>query len=285
MGAKKPGRAGLSQSADARASVLVVALGRRHKALQAAQEIFLAHAVEGDLGVVATARLDTGRRGGGSGRDLAEQRNRFGFRLIDFDILLQGMGELLLEVVRSDRLVRDLAQRDDRVLVPVAVDRQRGAGRDQAGAVAREQHELEPVLDLVDAIFDGHASHARLLSGCFDGGGKRAMYTQTGAETTLSSHHGRRWMAAATSCNRVGTRPWKSFHGPWNVPRARLDLPDRLCDVRRFDGAAWTWRGHSCFRGRAARRSAWARRLPTPFRRPARSSTRSTRRCRRSSRA
>jgi len=45
--------------------------------------------------------------------------------------------------------------------------------------VARKQHELEPVLDLVEAIFDGHAGHARLLSGCFGGGGKRAMYTQT----------------------------------------------------------------------------------------------------------
>ena len=171
-------------------------------------------------------------------RPFAEQRNGFGFRLIDFDVFLQGVDELLLEVVRGDRLVGDLAQRDDGVLVPVAVDRQRRAGRDQAGAVACEQHELEPVLDLVDAIFDGHASHARLLPGCFGGGGKRAMYTQTSAETTLSSHHGRRWMAAPSSWKRVGTRPWKSFHGPWNVPRARLDLPDRLCDVRRFDGAA-----------------------------------------------
>ena len=36
-------------------------------------------------------------------------------------------------------------------------------GGDQAGAMAREQDELEPVLDLVDAIFDGHTSHERLL--------------------------------------------------------------------------------------------------------------------------
>ena len=141
------------------------------------------------------------------------------------------MDELLLEVVRGDRLVGDLAQRDDGVLVAVAVDRQRRAGRDQAGAVACEQHELEAVLDLVDAIFDGHASHARLLPGCFGGGGKRAMYTQTGAETTLSGHHGRRWMAAPSSWKRVGTRPWKPFHGealPSTGAAPRLDLPCRL---------------------------------------------------------
>src|SRR3954454_1508903 len=206
---KSPAEPGFRKSAGAWASVLVVALGRRDEALEAAQEIFLAHAVEGDLAVVRAAGRGSHRGRRRRGRNLAKQGNGFRFRLIDFDIFLQGVDELLLEVVRGDRLVGDLAQRDDRVLVAVAVDRQRRAGRDQAGAVACEQHELEPVLDLVDAIFDGHASHARLLSGCFGGGGKRAMYTQTGAETTLLGHHGRRWMAAPSSWKRVGKRPWK----------------------------------------------------------------------------
>src|SRR3954454_4447632 len=164
---KSPAEPGFRKSAGAWASVLVVALGRRDEALEAAQEIFLAHAVEGDLAVVRAAGRGSHRGRRRRGRNLAKQGNGFRFRLIDFDIFLQGVDELLLEVVRGDRLVGDLAQRDDRVLVAVAVDRQRRAGRDQAGAVACEQHELEPVLDLVDAIFDGHASHARLLSRVF----------------------------------------------------------------------------------------------------------------------
>src|SRR5262249_24800825 len=57
--------------------------------------------------------------------------------------------------------IRDLAQRDDRVLVVVAVDQDRSAGRNDARTVRREQHELESVLDLVDAVFDGHAGHGR----------------------------------------------------------------------------------------------------------------------------
>ena len=69
------------------------------------------------------------------------------------------MDELLLEVVGSDRLLGDLAQGHDRVLVAVAVDGEGRPGRDQAGAVAGQQHELEPVVDLVDAIFDGDTSH------------------------------------------------------------------------------------------------------------------------------
>ena len=41
---------------------------------------------------------------------------------------------------------------------------QRRAGGEQAGAVAGEQNQLEAVLDLVDAVFNGDASHGgRLL--------------------------------------------------------------------------------------------------------------------------
>ena len=56
-------------------------------------------------------------------------------------------------------VVGDLAQRHDRVLVVVAVDRDLGAGRDHPRAVARQQHEIEAVFDLVDAVFDGDAGH------------------------------------------------------------------------------------------------------------------------------
>jgi hypothetical protein len=71
--------------------------------------------------------------------------------------------QLLLEIVRGDGLVRDLAESHDGVLVAVAVDGQRRARGDQAGPVAGQQHELKPVVDLVDAVFDGHTSHGRLL--------------------------------------------------------------------------------------------------------------------------
>ena len=73
------------------------------------------------------------------------------------------MDQFFLEVVGRDRRLGDLAQRDHRVLVVVAVDRDRGAGRDHARAVARQQHEIEPVFDLVDAVFNGDAGHGVLL--------------------------------------------------------------------------------------------------------------------------
>ena len=45
----------------------------------------------------------------------------------------------------------------------------------------------------------------------------------------------------------------------------RLDTPLSLYTCAAGRTERDTWRGHSCFRGRAARRSAWARRLPMPF--------------------
>jgi hypothetical protein len=76
------------------------------------------------------------------------------------------MDQLFLQIVGRDRLVGDLAQRNNRVLVAVAIDGERRPGRDEPRAMAREQHELEAVFDLVDAILDGDASHGRLLLGC-----------------------------------------------------------------------------------------------------------------------
>ena len=64
---------------------------------------------------------------------------------------------------KFDRLLRDLAQRDDRVLVVVAIDRQLLAAADVAGALRGQQDELEAVGDLLDAIFDGDARHALSL--------------------------------------------------------------------------------------------------------------------------
>ncbi len=59
-----------------------------------------------------------------------------------------------------DRLLGDFAQRDDRVLVVVAVERQFLAAAEVARALGGEQHQLEAVGNLLDAIFDGDARHA-----------------------------------------------------------------------------------------------------------------------------
>ena len=104
------------------------------------------------------------------GRRAGRDRPRLpalGFGLVDLDMLLQRVDQVFLEVVRRQRLVGDLAQRDDRVLVVVAVDGDLRALRDQAGAVAGEQHQLEAVVDLVDAVFNGDAGHELPLS-CMD---------------------------------------------------------------------------------------------------------------------
>ncbi len=46
------------------------------------------------------------------------------FRLVDFNVFLKRMDEIFLEILGSNGLLRDLAQRHDRVLVVVAVDRE-----------------------------------------------------------------------------------------------------------------------------------------------------------------
>ncbi len=61
-----------------------------------------------------------------------------------------------------DLAVGDLAQRYHGVLVAVAIDQQVGAARNLAGPLRGEQDEVEPVGNLVDAIFDGDASHMPL---------------------------------------------------------------------------------------------------------------------------
>ena len=63
-------------------------------------------------------------------------------------------------VVERDGLVGDLAQRHHRVLVVVAIERDLRAGGDVARALGRQQHQLEAVRDLEDAIFNGYTSHA-----------------------------------------------------------------------------------------------------------------------------
>ncbi len=103
-----------------------------------------------DLGVVG---IDRAARS-------ADQRHRGGLRLVDLDIFLQRVNQFLAQVVRRDGHVGDLAQRHHRVLVVVALDGDRCAGRYHARPVTRQQHEIKPVFNLVDAVFNGNAGHA-----------------------------------------------------------------------------------------------------------------------------
>ena len=73
------------------------------------------------------------------------------------------MNEVFLQVAGGNRLVGDFAQSHDRVLVVVAIDGNGRAGRNHPRPVARQKHEIEPILNLIYAIFDGDTGHASSL--------------------------------------------------------------------------------------------------------------------------
>ncbi|CCF18788.1 hypothetical protein NT26_1064 [Pseudorhizobium banfieldiae] len=74
-------------------------------------------------------------------------------------MLLQGVDEIFLEIIRRQGLVGDLAQRNDRVLVVVAVHRDRRTLGDLTCTMAGQKHELKAVVDFIDAIFYGDTGH------------------------------------------------------------------------------------------------------------------------------
>src|SRR5262249_30164331 len=119
------------------------------EALEPVGEFLFGHAVRGYVGIVG---IDPG-----PGR--ADERNRLGFGFVNLDIFLQRMDEFLSQVLRRNRRFGDLAKRHDGVLVVVAFHSDLRARRYQPRAVARQQNEIEPVLDLVDAIFNRDAGH------------------------------------------------------------------------------------------------------------------------------
>lgn len=83
--------------------------------------------------------------------------------------LLQILHHALGQALGADGAFGDLAQRDDGVLVAVAVQRQFAAAGNLAGAGAGEQDQFEPVGDDFDAIFDGDAGHGWQLSAGISG--------------------------------------------------------------------------------------------------------------------
>src|SRR5205809_7233415 len=87
---------------------------RRRQAFQALEELFLGHALDRDLGVVG---ID-------AGASRADQRHGIGLWLVDLDELLQGMHEFLAQVFWGDRGVGDFPQRNDRIFVVIAINRE-----------------------------------------------------------------------------------------------------------------------------------------------------------------
>src|SRR5262249_11464444 len=132
--------------------LLLRLLLRRSEPLEALEQLFFGHAIDRHLGIVG---ID-----GAAGR--ADKRRRLRLGLVDLDVLLQRVNELLLEVVRGYRSLGDFPQGDDRIFVVVALDGDLRAGRNHSRAVACQQHEIEAVLDLVDAVLDGDTGHERL---------------------------------------------------------------------------------------------------------------------------
>src|SRR5205814_5111888 len=86
---------------------------------------------------------------------------------VDLDMLLHAAHHRGFQMIESDSLVGDLAQRNDRVLVVIAVYRQRGAGADFTRTLRGEQHELKSVRDFDNTIFNSDARHfSRLFRNC-----------------------------------------------------------------------------------------------------------------------
>ena len=67
--------------------------------------------------------------------------------------------EALKQFRVAQRKLDHLAQRDDRVLVAVAIDGQVRTAGNLARTLSREQDQIEPVRDLVDTIFNRNARH------------------------------------------------------------------------------------------------------------------------------
>lgn len=136
-----------------------VVLFRRDKAFNASQQFFFRHTVESHhifLASLSNAFGNFFRCIGNLGRS--------GFRLIHFNMLLQRMDQVFLQIIRREGLIGNLAQGNNRILVVVAVNRDRCTLGNLAGTVTSQQNQFKTVLDLVYAVLNGNAGHTRSLS-------------------------------------------------------------------------------------------------------------------------
>ncbi len=119
------------------------------QALETLQQLFLGHALDRDLGIVGIHA--------GAGR--SDQRNGIGFRLVDFHEFLQRMHQFFPQILGRNRLLGNLAQRNNGIFVVVAIDRELRARRDHPRPMRGQQYQVEPVVDLINAVFHGDARH------------------------------------------------------------------------------------------------------------------------------
>ena len=69
-----------------------------------------------------------------------------------------------LDHFQVNRLIGNLAQGDDWILVIVAAHGDRLTFADHAGTVCGKQDELEAVWNLIDAVFNSNAGHEQIIS-------------------------------------------------------------------------------------------------------------------------
>src|SRR5688500_2416296 len=158
------------------------------------------------LFVVAAHIVVAGRRRGGEAQRLGRRAQRAdlvrSLVVVDLDALQVG-DQGFLELLGLYTLLGDLAQGDDRILVAVAIDGQLGAAGNLPRPLGRKQHQIEPVRDLVDAIFDGNARHeAAPLCSSFGKAGRlpaRGANVNVGKGLALGRNGDHvRWMADAS---------------------------------------------------------------------------------------
>ena len=125
----------------------------RSQTLKTLQQFLFRHALDRDFGVVGIDACP--------GRP--DQRHAIRFGLVDLDEFLQRMHQLFAQVFGRDRLVGNLAQRDNGIFVVVAIDGELRARRNHPRPMGRKENQIESVVDLVDAIFDGDARHEMSL--------------------------------------------------------------------------------------------------------------------------
>ncbi len=101
----------------------------------------------------------------GDAGELALDRaeGRFLLRLVHLDVLLQGLNQEIMELRQVERAVRDLAERDHRILVIVPVHGQGQTGMDVASPPGRKHDQSEPIGKLIDAILYRNARHLAAL--------------------------------------------------------------------------------------------------------------------------
>ena len=93
---------------------IVLRLRRRRQALKPAQQILFGHAIE--LNVSSGFNLSLHVR-------IDHRRRRFRLGLVDLDMLLQRMDDILTQIAGRELAVANFAQRDNRILVVVAPNR------------------------------------------------------------------------------------------------------------------------------------------------------------------